>query len=253
MNAVEESSVKPLIGRDKNGRPYVRPKEVEEEIEAVLEWPLPQAFGLAAEGKLRPQTLVHLLRNFKPNRQGTQYDSLIVAFLSRLQRTGEPLMRGMSELDRERVHELVKDKVLKLMHQDRLDIFEMSFKKGAERLYLTAIAAVRLRTRTEVSREDLIEADSGMTGEETADTLGFVPDGSMPLAQARTELNEILDVLTEKERQAVFYVWKLELTEKEAGKKMGCGDRNIRHLLKSAREKALALPNVRARRARERA
>jgi DNA-directed RNA polymerase specialized sigma24 family protein len=60
-------------------------------------------------------------------------------------------------------------------------------------------------------------------------------------------------ILTEKQRQAVFYVLQLDLTEKEAGERMGCGDRNIRHLLKSAREKALALPNVRTRRARERA
>ncbi|MEY9404576.1 RNA polymerase sigma factor (sigma-70 family) [Bradyrhizobium japonicum] len=253
MDTAEESSVKSLIGKDKDGRPYRRHREVEEEIKAVLEWPLPQAFGLAAEGKLRPQTLVYLLRNFKPNRPGSEYDSLIVAFLSRLQRSGEPLVRGMSELHRERVHEFVKDKALRLMQLDRLDIFEMSFKTGAERLYLTAIAAVRLRARTEISREDLVEADSEATGEETADALGFVADSSMPLAQARVELKEVLDRLTEKERQAVFYVLQLDLTEKEAGEKMGCSDRNIRYLLKSAREKALAIPNLRARRARERA
>jgi hypothetical protein len=88
--------VKPLIGKDKDGRPYRRPREVDEEIKAVLEWPLPQAFGLAAEGKLRPQTLVYLLRNFKPNRPGSQYDSLIMAFFSRLQRSGEPLVRELS-------------------------------------------------------------------------------------------------------------------------------------------------------------
>jgi RNA polymerase sigma factor (sigma-70 family) len=162
-------------------------------------------------------------------------------------------MRGMSELHRERVHELVKDKTLKLMQLDRLDIFEMSFKTGAERLYLTAIAAVRLRARTEISREEFIESDSEFTGEEVADALGSVPDSSMPLAEARVELKEVLDRFTEKERQAVFYVLQLDLTEKEAGEKMGCSDRNIRYLLKSAREKALAVPNVRARRARERA
>jgi DNA-directed RNA polymerase specialized sigma24 family protein len=86
-----------------------------------------------------------------------------------------------------------------------------------------------------------------------ADALGFVPDSSMPLAEARVELKEVLDRFTEKERQAVFYVLQLDLTEKEAGEKMGCSHRNIRYLLKSAREKALAMPNVRARRARERA
>lgn len=104
-----------------------------------------------------------------------------------------------------------------------------------------------------MSREDLVGPDSEFTGEEAADALGFVPDGSMPLAEARVELKEVLDCFTEKERQAVFYVLQLDLTEKEAGEKMGCSDRNIRYILKSARETALAMPNVRARRARERA
>lgn len=39
MDTAEESSVKPLIGKDKDGRPYRRPREVEEEIKAVLECP----------------------------------------------------------------------------------------------------------------------------------------------------------------------------------------------------------------------
>jgi hypothetical protein len=134
VHAAEENSVKPLIGKDKDGRPYRRPREVGEEIKAVLEWPLPQAFGLAAEGRLRPQP---------------HYDSLVAAFFSRLQWSGEHLVRGMSAVNRERVHDLVKDKALKLMQSDRLDIFEMNFKTGAERLYLTAIAAVRLRAKTE--------------------------------------------------------------------------------------------------------
>jgi hypothetical protein len=44
----------------------------------------------------------------------------------------------------QRIHESVKDKALR-MQLDRLDIFEMSFKTGAERLYLTAIAAAALK------------------------------------------------------------------------------------------------------------
>jgi hypothetical protein len=45
----------------------------------------------------------------------------------------------------QRIHESVKDKALRLMQLDPLDIFEMSFKTGAERLYLTAIAAAALK------------------------------------------------------------------------------------------------------------
>ncbi|TPL79632.1 sigma-70 family RNA polymerase sigma factor [Mesorhizobium sp. B2-3-14] len=235
-----ESPVKPLAGSNKQGERYVRPDAVTAEIEAVLEWPLPQSFALAAAGNLRPQTLVYLMRNCKPNRPTARYDALIVAFFSRLQRAGAPMTRGMSDLDRERVDDLVKDKALKLIETDRLDIFEMSFKLGAERLYLTAKAAVRLRTRTEVSREDLIEPGSDLTGEEAADTLGLAKGGSMPLAEARAMLNQIYEMLTEKERLAIFYVQEAGLTEKEAAEQMGCTDRNVRYLITSASRKARA-------------
>ncbi|MBN9235859.1 hypothetical protein QV13_07650 [Mesorhizobium hungaricum] len=235
-----ESPVKPLAGSNKQGERYVRPDAVAAEIEAVLEWPLPKAFALAAAGKLRPQTLVYLMRNCKPNRPTAQYDALIVAFFSRLQRAGAPMTRGMPDLDRERVDDLVKDKALKLIETGRLDIFEMSFKLGAERLYLTAKAAVRLRTRTEVSREDLIEPGSDLTGEETADSLSLAKGGSIPLAEAKAMLNQLYELLTEKERLAIFYVHQAGLTEKEAGEQMGCTDRNIRYLIKSASRKARA-------------
>jgi DNA-directed RNA polymerase specialized sigma24 family protein len=111
----------------------------------------------------------------------------------------------------------------------------MSFKIGAERLYLTAMAAVRLRTETEVSREDLIEPGSGLTGEEAVDALSFARVGSMPMAEVRAMLNEIHERLTEKERLAIFYVLQEGMTEEEAGARMRCTDRNIRYLTTSAR------------------
>lgn len=244
--------MKPLAGKTEDGKPYCRPPNVEEEIKAVLEWPLSRSFSLAAQGKLLPQTLVYLMRNFRPNRSIPEYDSLVVAFLSRLKRAGEPLVRSMSELNRERVHERVMDKALEVMAKDDLDIFEMSFKLGAERLYLTAISYVRLRARTEVSREDLIEPDSDMTGEEAADALGFVLDGSMPLVEARASLREILKLLNDKERLAVMYVLGLKHTENEAAQKMSCTDRTIRNLLGSACKKALKVSTGSAPRARKR-
>lgn len=231
--------MKPLAGANAKGQPYVRPKGVEEEISAVLGWPLDRAFALAAEGHLRPQTLVYFMRNFRPNRPTPAYDRLVVAFFSRLQRAGQRLIRGLSEVDRERVDELVKDRALELMAQDRLDIFEMSFKTGAERLYLTELAKVRLRAATEVSREDLVKPGSDLTGEEVADAVGFA-DPSQPLAEARAMLSEVLGLLTEKEREAVTYVHALGLSELEAAERIACTDRNVRYLLASARRKALA-------------
>ncbi|WP_192244279.1 RNA polymerase sigma factor [Mesorhizobium silamurunense] len=231
--------MKSLAGVNIKGEPYVRPKEVEEELKAVLEWPLPKAFALAAQGHLKPQTLVYLLRNFCPNRPTPAYDSLVVAFFSRIQRSGERMTRNLSELNRERIDEIVKDKVLELIAADRLDIFEMSFKTGAERLYLTAMSQVRMRTKTEISREDLVEFGSDQTGEEAADAFGRIGRGAMPLAEARSMLADIWDRLSENERLAVYYVHQLGLTEKEAGERMNCTDRNVRYLITSARRKAL--------------
>lgn len=230
--------MKPLAGANKKtGKSYVRPKEVATEIEAVLEWPLPKAFDLAARGMLRPQTLVYLMRNFRPNRSTPAYDALVVAFFSRLQQSGKWMTRHLSDLDRERVDELVKDKALTLIMKDRLDIFEMSFKLGAERLYLTAKSMVRLRSETEISREDLVEPGSDLTGEEAADALADIGNCGRPLAEVKVELAEVLKLLSEKERLAFVYVYQLGLTEEEAGSRIGCGARNIRHLIKNGRQK----------------
>lgn len=231
--------MKPLAGANAKGEPYVRPKGVEEEISAALDWPLDKVLALAAEGHLKPQTLVYFVRNFRPSRSTRAYDRLVVAFFSRLQRAGQRLIRNLSEVDRERIDELVKDRALELLAQDRLDIFEMSFKTGAERLYLTALAKVRLRTATEVAREDLVKPGSDLTGEEVADAVGFA-NPSLPLAEARAMLSEILGLLTEREREAVTYVHALGLSELDAAEQMGCTDRNVRYLLASARRKALA-------------
>jgi RNA polymerase sigma factor (sigma-70 family) len=234
-----EVAVKPLSGKSAEGKPYTRPAGVEAEIEAVLEWPLPKAFALAAEGRLKPQTLVYLMRNCRPNRRNPHYDQLVVAFLSRIERSGDALTKGLSVRDREWVDERVKDKALELIAIDRLDIFEMSFKTGAERLYLTAISAMRLRRRTEISREDLVPAESEATGEEIVDALTFAHDRSLPMAEVKAILGQVLKKLTEKERLAVFYVYQMGLTEAEAGDQMHCTDRNVRYLLKNVRRKAL--------------
>jgi RNA polymerase sigma factor (sigma-70 family) len=196
-------------------------------------------FALAAEGRLRPQTLVYLMRNCRPNGRSPHYDALVVAFLSRIERSGDQMTKGLSARDREWVDERVKDKALEWLAKDRLDIFEMSFKTGAERLYLNAIAAMRLRRRTEVSREDLVPTDSEATGEEIVDALTFAQNRSMALAEVKVMLGQVFEKLTEKERRAVFYVYEMGLTEKEAGDQMHCTDRNVRYLLKNVRRKAL--------------
>jgi len=102
----------PLTRVDQStGLPYVRPDVVREQIERTLDLPLYQAFELARDGLLRPQTLVYLMRNFRPNSRSPGYDAMILAFYSRLERSGDSLTSGLTETQREWVEGEVVKKV----------------------------------------------------------------------------------------------------------------------------------------------
>ena len=241
MNAPHSNGVIAPLTRisKKTGKLYVRPRVVLEEIEAALDLPLHQAFELASTGQLRPQTLVYLMRNFRPNRSNPAYDALVLGFYSRLERSGDRLMAGLTETQREWAQGEVVKKVTEWLFDDRMDIFECSFKRAAEFLFLTEIAKVRRRTKREFSREELVDPQGDLTSEEMADTLSLRHAGvSRPLAEVRAELNEIAEKLTENERLAVAYVEHLGLTEKEAGELIGCSSRNVRYLITNVRAKA---------------
>lgn len=248
-----KSAIVPLTRIDrKTGAPYVRPKAVTEEIEATLELPLHDAFALASSGRLRAQTLVYLMRNFRPNRSNPAYDGLVVAFYSRLERSGDRLMSWMTETQRQMVQTEVTTRVAEWFYDDRMDIFEFGFKKGAEYLFLTAISKVRRQTGFEVAQESLVGSESEMTGEEVADSLGRRHAGpERPLAEVRAELLEIQDKLNHNERLAVVYVEQMGMTEKEAGRLIGCSPRNVRYLMESVRAKARGEPKRARSSARE--
>lgn len=203
----------------------------------MLALPLHDAFALAASGHLRPQTLVYLLRNFKPNRPTPQYDAMVVAFFSRLERAGDRILANLPETMRERAHAIVKDKALEWFAEDHLDIFECSFKLGAERLYLTARSKMRLRMATEISREDLGSDNTEVSTEEIADALAFRAGRSaMPLAEARAQLQSVLALLTDEERIAVGHILAMGRTYDETAAAMGCSDTKVKYLIKRVRE-----------------
>lgn len=230
--------VQPLTKVSKKQKVYKRPPAVEEEIAATLALPLHDAFRLAAAGHTRPQTLIYLIRNFRPNRPTPQYDAMLVAFFSRLERAGDRILRGLPENIRERAHDDVQDKVLDLIAANDLDIFECSFKLGAERLYLTARAKMKLRMRTEISREDMTAPDSDVSTEEIADALAArAGRAGTPLAEIKAELNSILALLTDEERIAVGHHLLMGLTFDETATAMGCSDTKVKYLIKNARAK----------------
>lgn len=233
------SIVQPLAKVSKKQKVYKRPVAVEEEITATLALPLDDAFRLAASGQTRPQTLVYLIRNFKPNRPTPQYDAMVVAYFSRLERAGDRILRDLPENFRERAHEEVQDKALEMIAANDLDIFECSFKLGAERLYLTARSKMMLRMRTEISREDMTIPDSDVSTEEIADALAVrAGRAGAPLAEIKAELNSISALLTDEERLAVGHHLLMELTFDETAAAMGCSDTKVKYLIKNARAKA---------------
>jgi len=240
--AIEQgiTMVQPLAKVSKKQKVYERPTAVEEEIEATLALPLHDAFGLAASGHTRPQTLVYLIRNFKPNRPTPQYDGMVVAFFSRLERAGDRILHDLPENIRERAHSIVQNKALELLHKNDLDIFECSFKLGAEGLYLTARSKMKLRMATEISREDLALPDADVSSEEIVDALAARAGRSgTPLAEIKAELQSIYALLVDEERIAVGHIHAMGLTYAEAAAAMGCSDTKVKYLIKRAREKAI--------------
>ena len=247
------SIVLPLTRIDpKTDRPYVRPPGVQTEIEAALDLSPQKLFDLACAGHLRPQTLVYLMRNFRPKGGSSAHDALVLAFYTRLERAGDRLVAGLTDTEREWVQGEVRVKAAEWMFDDRMDVFECSFKLGAERLFLTQIAKVRRRTAAEVSREALVDPEESLTGEEAADARWLAHAGmTTPLAEVRLQLQEAFELLNDKERLALIYVEQLGLTEKEAGEQLGCSARNVRYLITNARTKARGDATRARRRARE--
>lgn len=228
-------AIEPLTRNRKNGDRYERPEQVEAEIERVLELPLHEAFRLASSGGTRAQTLVYLLRRFRPNRPNAHYDAMVEAFFARLDRGAARYLPGIPAHLHERAQGIVRDKVLAWWDTDRMDILECGFASTVERLYLTARDTVMTRATTEVAVGDLGEDDGGTPLLRRASG-----DTAMPLAEARAELANVMAALKPGGRRAIWLVEGLGMTEKEAGAAMGCTDRNVRHLLKQARETARA-------------
>ena len=162
-----------------------------------------------------------------------------MAFFSRLERAGKALVRHLSPTQREWVEGEVVTRILEWLPTDKMDIFEISFKLAAERLYYTEIAQGPAEDLGGGRLEDLVEPGSDLIGEDVAEGILARRAGpTAPLAEIRAELEEALGTLTERERLAVIYVEAFGLEHDEAGKQMGCSGRNIRYLLKNARAKA---------------
>lgn len=231
--------VVPLKGMSPEGEPYVRPVRVEAEIERIVDLPLNNAFSLAATDALLPQTVMHLLRNF-PNNRSPLYCAAFERFLARAERTADRLLAYLPVHWRERGRDMAIDEILQRFGTDRLDIFELSYKTAMERICVDVGRKLRLRIRTELPAEDLADRDGEQTGGDAVDAMVFRVGATMPAAEAVAQLRSALAVLTDRERWVLLAVEFADMTEDEVGTEIGCGARNVRHILKRAREKVRA-------------
>lgn len=234
------SSATPLKGDGSEGAPPVRPLRVQTEIEQVVDLPLHNAFSLAATGKLLPQTVVHLLRNFRPNQPTPLHGAAFEWFLAKVEASADRLLGGLPPHWRERGREMAIDEVLKRFESGKLDIFEMSYSTAMRRICVDVVRYLRPRMRTELPIEDFSDQDGELTGLDAVEARVFKMGVVMPASEASAQLASALACLTDKERRVLLAIEMMDMTEAEVADIIGCGPRNIRHILKRAREKVLA-------------
>ena len=231
----------PLKGSTAKGTSYVRPKRVEDEIEAALDMPLHNAFSRAASGMFMPQTVVHLIRNFRPNRRTTQHGAMVEWFFGRVSKRAEWLLSDLPQHQRERGREMAEEKVLEWFDDERMDIFEMSFRHAMERITIDIRRKLQVRAKAELPIEDMADAARGHTGEEALDALLVRTGTALPLAEARATLSSALSLLTAEERHVLIAMQLLGMTETETAATIGeCSTRKVRYVLKRALLKARA-------------
>lgn len=233
-----EPALPPLTRTRKKGIIYVRPPRIEHEIIAALDLPIEQAYQLAAAGRLSPQALIFFLRRFRPAGRSPAYDAMFKAFFARVERAGDRYLSDIPRHWHERAHTRVGDKILEWMSDDRMDIFEVSFRSAVEGLYLDARSYLKLRIAAEKPIEDFAMPNEDLTGEDVVGVLyADATADALPLAEVRLELQSALGKLKDEEQTALLYVDGLGLTEKQAAKLMNnCSDRKVRYLLKRARQ-----------------
>src|SRR3546814_172419 len=201
----DEQALPPLTRMRKKGSIYVRPPRIEQEIIAALDLPLEQAYQLAASGKLSPQALIFFLRRYRPAGRSPAYDAMFKTFFARVERAGHRYLSDIPGHWHERAHIRVSDKILEWMSDDRMDIFEVSFRSAVEGLYLDARSYLKLRITTEKPTEDFAIPDEDLTGEDAVDVLyASVKPDALPLAEVRLELRSVLGKLkAEEDRERV--------------------------------------------------
>jgi len=224
------------LGLSSKGAAKFRPERVQTEIDRVLDMPINNAFSLAATGSLLPQTMVHLLRNF-PVKRSPLYQATFCAFLGRVERSADRLLSGLPDNWRERGREMAIDNVLEKFSKDDLDYFEMSYADAMKRICIDVFRNLAQRMRTELPTEDFANPDDETSGEEAVDAIVYRAGAPMPEAEARAQLTSILATLTDREREVWLCIEYAEMSEDEVALKLGCVSRNVRHILKRARDK----------------
>lgn len=242
------SAVEPLTFAKKDGTRYARPEAIELEIATALERPLGELIDGDGTSSHSSGCLLYFLRRFRPNRRTPFHDRLLMLVLERADRIVRNNLHGIPAERHEEIRLGVRDRILDLLltGSDKLDFFEAVFNRAVKLLTITFRRKVK-RDVTEAI-EDLARPDEDRSGIDELDgMISKAAMGAMAQPEASAELNRIMALLTEKERDAVIAVHLMGLQEESddpeewtAATQLGISGRMVRYRLKSAETKARA-------------
>lgn len=242
---------KPLDKKDKSGKPYSRPADIETAIDAALGQDLETVCGRArlndpqATGYMPTECLLHLIRDARRRKDKTKRDRLILVLLTRLDRMLKGQIPSSWSGDVPGTRQKVLDKFTMLLAEDGaaedqgvLDFYECRFNR--------AFRALRLTTLQEEAPSDVLVS----TPERAAQDEDTIPDDERwekvselartpPNQEDRALLGAVLKELKslpEDQTKAVVLRRIMGLTDKAAAKACGVDERTIRNRLKRADE-----------------
>ena len=152
---------------------------------------------------------------------------------------------GLRSQNKHDVRQAIREWFLETLYEggEKADELEALFSR---KISLKTIDEIRkLKRRSSLERNEGAFGTEKMTANDQIDAINFeASETVMPRGEASAQLNSSLDLLNDREKEAVIavHVEGLQETsifddEMTAAKKMGVSDRYVRKLLKSGREK----------------
>lgn len=242
---------KPLQKRKKTRHLYVRPSAVESEIDGVLAQGFAEAIRRArvkdpaSLGFLRPESLVHLIREAARAGKAAESQTLLLLLLGRCEANLRGVIKSYGVPNPEELRQDILQHFAMMFAQDavegeeKLDFFECRFNRAFRALrigFYNYEAALTNRTAAELQEDSVESVDDDQ--EPTPAQTDFWRASRMESRIYARQVAEFLQTLPERERRAVIMCRLWGLTQEEVARRLGVKTvRTVYNLLKRADEK----------------